>query len=157
MREILAVPAARRSPAQEAVVFSYWRTTVPEFREAYESSDEAKRLVDVAKTLEGVSRNVSGWYRAPAFSRDVGRDAAAAVAASLQPPGQVVTLVLPADVSWGEGAVPARPRALPAAQPVDDEAVGRAELLDVACGQLHRNARLIPQEIERCGSAFYIS
>ncbi|TMC40695.1 MAG: DNA polymerase III subunit alpha [Chloroflexi bacterium] len=32
---------------------------VPEFREAYESSEEAKRLVDVAKTLEGVSRNVS--------------------------------------------------------------------------------------------------
>src|SRR5205809_6105444 len=31
---------------------------VPEFREAYESSDEAKRLVDVAKALEGVSRNV---------------------------------------------------------------------------------------------------
>jgi len=32
---------------------------VPEFREAYESSEEAKRLVDVAKALEGVSRNVS--------------------------------------------------------------------------------------------------
>src|SRR5690349_5426162 len=32
---------------------------VPEFREAYESSEEAKRLIDVAKTLEGVSRNVS--------------------------------------------------------------------------------------------------
>ena len=32
---------------------------VPEFREAYESSEEAKRLVEVAKTLEGVSRNVS--------------------------------------------------------------------------------------------------
>ncbi len=32
---------------------------VPEFREAYESSDEARRLVDVAKALEGVSRNVS--------------------------------------------------------------------------------------------------
>src|SRR5438128_307024 len=32
---------------------------VPEFREAYESSEEAKRLVDVAQTLEGVSRNVS--------------------------------------------------------------------------------------------------
>src|SRR5579872_413689 len=32
---------------------------VPEFREAYESSDEQKRLIDVAKTLEGVSRNVS--------------------------------------------------------------------------------------------------
>src|SRR5579859_5083135 len=32
---------------------------VPEFREAYESSEELKRLVDVARTLEGVSRNVS--------------------------------------------------------------------------------------------------
>src|SRR5499427_1630931 len=32
---------------------------VPEFREAYESSEEARRLIEVAKTLEGVSRNVS--------------------------------------------------------------------------------------------------
>ncbi len=32
---------------------------VSEFREAYESSEEAKRLVDVARSLEGVSRNVS--------------------------------------------------------------------------------------------------
>src|ERR1700736_617722 len=32
---------------------------VPEFREAYESNDEQKRLIDVARTLEGVSRNVS--------------------------------------------------------------------------------------------------
>jgi DNA polymerase-3 subunit alpha len=32
---------------------------VPEFREAYESSDETKRMVDVARALEGVSRNVS--------------------------------------------------------------------------------------------------
>jgi len=34
VREILAVPAARRSPAQEAAVFSYWRSIVPEFNEA---------------------------------------------------------------------------------------------------------------------------
>ncbi|HYM67086.1 MAG TPA: DNA polymerase III subunit alpha, partial [Patescibacteria group bacterium] len=32
---------------------------VPEFREAYQSNEEAKRLVDVARALEGVSRNVS--------------------------------------------------------------------------------------------------
>src|SRR5712664_2633246 len=32
---------------------------VPEFREAYESNEEQKRLIDVARTLEGVSRNVS--------------------------------------------------------------------------------------------------
>ena len=34
MREILAIPASRRSPAQEAAVFAYWRTIVPEFKEA---------------------------------------------------------------------------------------------------------------------------
>jgi DNA polymerase-3 subunit alpha len=32
---------------------------VAEFREAYESNEEQKRLIDVARTLEGVSRNVS--------------------------------------------------------------------------------------------------
>jgi DNA polymerase-3 subunit alpha len=32
---------------------------VPEFRQAYESNDEQKRLIDVARALEGVSRNVS--------------------------------------------------------------------------------------------------
>src|SRR5438270_1963897 len=32
---------------------------VPEFREAYQSSDEQKRIVDVARSLEGVSRDVS--------------------------------------------------------------------------------------------------
>src|SRR5256886_1944468 len=32
---------------------------VSEFREAYESSEETKRMVDVARTLESVSRNVS--------------------------------------------------------------------------------------------------
>ena len=43
VREILAVPADRRSPAQEAVVFSYWRTTVPEFKEANERIESLYR------------------------------------------------------------------------------------------------------------------
>ena len=34
VREALSIPRDRRSPAQMATVFSYWRTTVPEFREA---------------------------------------------------------------------------------------------------------------------------
>jgi mono/diheme cytochrome c family protein len=37
VREILAVPAAQRTPAQTAAVFSYWRTTVPEWQEANEA------------------------------------------------------------------------------------------------------------------------
>jgi hypothetical protein len=34
VREILSISRAGRSPAQIAAVFSYWRTTVPEFKEA---------------------------------------------------------------------------------------------------------------------------
>jgi hypothetical protein len=34
VRTVLVVPLDRRTPAQEAVVFSYWRTTVPEWKEA---------------------------------------------------------------------------------------------------------------------------
>jgi hypothetical protein len=34
VRRILAVPHSERTPSQEAVVFSYWRTTVPEWKDA---------------------------------------------------------------------------------------------------------------------------
>jgi hypothetical protein len=36
VRAALSVPADRRSPAEAAAVFSYWRTTVPEWKEANE-------------------------------------------------------------------------------------------------------------------------
>ena len=59
--------------------------------------------------IEGVARNVSGWFRSSGSPDEVARDAADAVAASLGPPGQVATLVLPADVSWSEAGAPAAP------------------------------------------------
>jgi mono/diheme cytochrome c family protein len=34
VREILSIPVAKRTPEQTAAVFSYWRTTVPEWRKA---------------------------------------------------------------------------------------------------------------------------
>ncbi len=34
VRDILAVPRSKRTPSQVAAVFSYWRTTVPEWKEA---------------------------------------------------------------------------------------------------------------------------
>ena len=39
VRKILEIPADRRSAAQEAVVFSHWRTTVAEFKEANDKID----------------------------------------------------------------------------------------------------------------------
>ena len=34
VREVLAIPAGERSPAQAAAAFSYWRTTLPKWKEA---------------------------------------------------------------------------------------------------------------------------
>jgi acetolactate synthase-1/2/3 large subunit len=53
--------------------------------------------------IEGMARTVSGWVRTSLSSAEVGADAAAAVQASKTAPGQVATLVLPADSSWDEG------------------------------------------------------
>jgi hypothetical protein len=36
VREILAIPVAQRTPAQTQAVFGYWRTTVPEWKDANE-------------------------------------------------------------------------------------------------------------------------
>ncbi|MGI8447016.1 MAG: acetolactate synthase large subunit [Streptosporangiaceae bacterium] len=59
--------------------------------------------------LDSLARPVSRWVRRSTRSADVAADAAEALAAALGPPGGVATLVLPADVSWSDGAEPAPP------------------------------------------------
>lgn len=59
--------------------------------------------------IDTLARAVSRWVRRSSRSSDVGDDTAAAVAAALAPPGGIATLILPSDVSWGEGAAPGRP------------------------------------------------
>jgi acetolactate synthase I/II/III large subunit len=59
--------------------------------------------------IETVARNVSTWIRRSSRAEDAGADAADAVAAACGPPGQVATLILPADVSWSEGGSVAPP------------------------------------------------
>ncbi len=68
--------------------------------------------------IEALARTVSGWVHTSGTPWDLARDAMRAVEAAGRPGrGQVVTLVLPADVSWSEGAAlaPSRPPAPPAA------------------------------------------
>jgi acetolactate synthase-1/2/3 large subunit len=59
--------------------------------------------------IETVARNVSSWVRTSQSTAALPRDAAEAIAAAHGPPGQVATLILPADVSWSDGAEPAAP------------------------------------------------
>ncbi|MQA60171.1 MAG: acetolactate synthase large subunit [Actinophytocola sp.] len=69
--------------------------------------------------IEPLAESLNGWVRRSDHTADVGADAAAAVAASMDPPGRVATLILPADISWGDGgkvvdAVPPRTAKAPA-------------------------------------------
>jgi len=76
--------------------------------------------------IDALAGSVSGWVRRSTRSADAPGDTAAAVAAALRPPGQVATLILPADVTWTDGAEPAaalRPRP-PAV--VSDDVIGEA-------------------------------
>lgn len=57
--------------------------------------------------IETVARNVSPWVRTSQSTQALCQDAAEAIAVCMGPPGQVATLILPADVSWGEGGEPA--------------------------------------------------
>jgi acetolactate synthase-1/2/3 large subunit len=73
--------------------------------------------------INALAGNVSGWVRTTKRAEDAGNDAADAVAAAMQPPGQVATLIVEADASWLEGAQPAAPRTPAPRATVTDETI----------------------------------
>src|SRR5690242_46514 len=73
------------------------------------ATDHVQYDAPLQSDIETVARNVSGWVRTSASTGDLARDAAQAVIAAKGPPGQVATLILPADVSWTDGAEPMAP------------------------------------------------
>ncbi|MDQ1510164.1 MAG: acetolactate synthase large subunit [Actinomycetota bacterium] len=70
--------------------------------------------------IDTVARNVSSFIRWSAKTGEVGNDAADTVAAAFGPPGQVATLVLPADISWGDGGEVAKRKPPQPRAPADD-------------------------------------
>ena len=76
--------------------------------------------------IEAVAGAVSGWVRTSATSEAVATDAAEAVRAAMGPPGQVATLVLPADVSWSEARGPAEPAASRSVVAPEDDRIADA-------------------------------
>ena len=74
--------------------------------------------------IETVARNVSpGFVRTSQSTEALCQDAAEAIAVAKGLPGQVATLILPADVSWGEGGQPCAPLPEPEVRAADDAAV----------------------------------
>jgi acetolactate synthase-1/2/3 large subunit len=57
--------------------------------------------------IDALARNVSGWIRTATQPSTIARDAVDAVIAASTPPGQIATLILPADTTWLEAGAPA--------------------------------------------------
>jgi acetolactate synthase I/II/III large subunit len=74
--------------------------------------------------IDALASSVSGWVRRSIRSADASADAAEAVAAAMAPPGQVATLILPADVTWTDGAEVAAPVTARPPSPVPEDVIG---------------------------------
>jgi acetolactate synthase-1/2/3 large subunit len=71
--------------------------------------------------IESLARTVSGWVHTCGTARELAQDAMRAVAAARA--GQIATLVLPADVSWSDGAALASPRPAAPQAAVDSDQI----------------------------------
>jgi len=63
--------------------------------------------------IEAIARPYSKWLRTSSSGSDIGRDAVEAIVAARAAPGQIATLIVPADVAWSEGGTLAALPALP--------------------------------------------
>ena len=63
--------------------------------------------------IEGIARPYSKWLRTSVSSSEVGHDAAEATVAARTAPGQIATLIVPADAAWTEGGTVAAVSVLP--------------------------------------------
>lgn len=79
--------------------------------------------------IEGIGRIYSKWLRTSPSAMQVGSDAAEAIVGARTAPGQIATLIIPADVAWGEGAATVPPLPVPAATMPSSEAIDRAAVM----------------------------
>jgi acetolactate synthase I/II/III large subunit len=76
--------------------------------------------------VEAIARPYSKWVRTSLTPSNVGRDAAEAIVAACTAPGQIATLIVPADVAWSEGGSSATIPALTKPSLPDTHAVEHA-------------------------------
>jgi len=80
--------------------------------------------------IEGIARPVSDWVKTSRGARTVAADGAEAIAAASAPPGQIATLILPANSAWDDSEGPAPTPVIPERATVAEDAItGAAEIL----------------------------
>ncbi|HSV41015.1 MAG TPA: acetolactate synthase large subunit [Nocardioidaceae bacterium] len=115
--------------------------------------------------IDAIASNVSTWIRTSQSTSELAKDVAEAVAAASGPPGQVATLVLPADVSWSEGGVPSppvtpTPRSTVSADVIDQVAKalrsGEPAAILLGCSTLLEPGLVAAAKVaESCGARLY--
>lgn len=81
--------------------------------------------------IETVAKNVSKWVKTTQETSKIGEDAAEAIKVATGEPNQISTLILPADVSWGEGGQAVSDFSQPAPEKASEETINNvAEVLN---------------------------
>ncbi|RKQ70048.1 acetolactate synthase large subunit [Oceanibaculum indicum] len=76
--------------------------------------------------IEGTAKPYSHWVKTSASAATIAADAADAIAAARTAPGQIATLIAPADATWEEGAGIAAVPAIPERAKADEAAIQAA-------------------------------
>lgn len=87
------------------------------------ANSHAQYDAPLASDIMGFARPVSAWVESSRYATTVGADGARAVAAAMEPPGQIATLILPADTAWLDAERPAPPLSRPGPAQVDGHAI----------------------------------
>ena len=73
--------------------------------------------------IEGIAAPVSGWFRTSQSPTEVASDAAEAIQFANTAPGNISTLILPANTAWGDANGPAVTKAAPPPQTPGDKRI----------------------------------
>ncbi|HJN22143.1 MAG: acetolactate synthase large subunit [Alphaproteobacteria bacterium] len=76
--------------------------------------------------IAGIARPVSAWVGTATDAATIGEEGMAAIAAARAAPGQVATLILPADAAWGDGGVVGTLPEIVAPEAVAEDAIEQA-------------------------------
>ncbi len=85
-----------------------------------------KHDAPLTSDIQGLAKTVSAWVRTSKDAAAVPGDAAEAVAAATKPPGQIATLILPADCSWNDSDAPMAAPQVSKPESVDPETILQA-------------------------------
>jgi acetolactate synthase-1/2/3 large subunit len=67
------------------------------------ATEHLRHDTPLTSDIEAIARPYSKWLRTASSPHEVGRDAVEAIAAARTAPGQIATLIVPADAAWSEG------------------------------------------------------